>query len=71
MPTNPVARRVAEKVRAEVRRKGLTQCYLAQQLGTSQPFISRRLSGRVPFDVDDLAKIAELLDIPITELIAA
>jgi len=34
-------------------------------LGWKQTYMSRRLTGAVPFDVDDLAALAELLDVPI------
>jgi transcriptional regulator with XRE-family HTH domain len=35
-------------------------------LGWKQPYISRRLSGVIPFDVNDLAALARLLGIPVT-----
>lgn len=69
MPNNTTVERVAANVRAELARKGITQTDLAVKLNKSQPFISRRLSGRVAFDVADLASIAEVLNIPITSLI--
>lgn len=69
MPTDTTVERVAANVRAELARKGITQSDLAAKLNKSQPFISRRLSGRVAFDVADLASIATVLDVSITSLV--
>jgi len=69
MPTDTTVERVAANVRAELARKGITQSDLAAKLNKSQPFISRRLSGRVAFDVADLASIATVLDVSITALV--
>lgn len=69
MQNKPTVERVAANVRAELARKGITQTDLAARLEKSQPFISRRLSGRVAFDVAELASIAAVLDVPITVLV--
>lgn len=69
MQNKPAVERVAANVRAELARKGITQTDLAAKLDKSQPFISRRLSGRVAFDVSDLADIAEVLNIPMAVLV--
>lgn len=71
MQKNPAVERVAANVRAELARKGITQTDLAAKLAKSQPFVSRRLSGRVPFDVADLAAIASVLDITVADLVVA
>lgn len=39
---------------------------MAFELGWQQTYISRRLTGEVAFDVDDLAAIAEVLGVPVT-----
>lgn len=39
---------------------------MAIRLGWTQAYISRRLTGDVPFDVNDLAAIAEILEVPVT-----
>ena len=39
---------------------------MAFRLGWNQPFISRRLSGDIPFDVNELEAIAEVLEVPVT-----
>ena len=71
MQKNPAVERVAANVRAELARKGITQTELAAKLQKTQPFVSRRLSGRVAFDVADLASIATVLDISMAALVVA
>jgi predicted transcriptional regulator len=63
MQTNPSAI-VAATVRAELARRGQSQEALGQILNLSQSAVSRRLSGRKAFDVAELAKIAEHLEVP-------
>lgn len=71
MQKNPAVERVAANVRAELARKGITQTELAAQLNKTQPFVSRRLSGRVALDVADLASIATVLNISMAALVVA
>ncbi len=40
-------------------RRRVTQTDLAAALGKSQPYVSRRLSGEVAFDTDDLFRLAD------------
>ena len=65
------AERVAANVRAEMARQKISQVKLAETLRVSQPAISRRLSGRVALNVDELARIADILGVPVAELVAA
>jgi transcriptional regulator with XRE-family HTH domain len=60
---------VADNVRAEKARRGVTQAALAKALGMSQQALSRRLVGEVAFDVDELDIIARHLDVPTAELL--
>lgn len=69
MPNETYATRVAASVRAEMARRDVTQARLAEALGMTQPAISRRVSGQLPFDVDELHRIARFLDIPVSALI--
>ena len=62
-------RRIAANVRVEVARQHKTQAQLAHKLGITQPAMSRRMLGHVPFTGDELATIAAELDIPISILI--
>lgn len=63
--------RVAAEVRAELARASISGNRLAAILGQSQPYWSRRLSGKIAFDVDDLAAVAELLGVPMTKFFPA
>jgi transcriptional regulator with XRE-family HTH domain len=58
---------VAGEVRAHLARRGLSGNEAAMQIGWTQPYLSRRLSGRVPFNVADLATLAKFLEVPVTE----
>lgn len=57
---------IAGEVRAELARRRLTGRKIARALGMSEVYVSRRLTGQVPFNVNDLSAIAELLDVPIS-----
>lgn len=52
-------------------RKRISQAELADMLAVSQPAVSRRLSGRVALSVDELVAIANLLNIPLSELVTS
>lgn len=62
---------MAANVRAEMARQRISQVKLAETLCVSQPAISRRLSGRVALNVEELARIADILGVPVAELVAA
>lgn len=49
-------------------RKMIRQTHLAQQLGENDMWLSRRLRGDRAFDLDDLQRIAEILDCRIRDL---
>lgn len=72
MPDRESARgRVAAEVRAELARARVSGNKLAAVLGQSQPYWSRRLSGKVAFDVDDLDAVAGLLGVPVTRFFSS
>lgn len=58
-------------VKAEMARKGVNQTALAVALGISQPQVSARLRGVVPFDVNELHAVAAFLGVPIATLLPA
>ncbi|MEU9022359.1 helix-turn-helix transcriptional regulator [Actinomadura sp. NPDC048394] len=58
---------VAEEVRALLARRRLSARAAAQQLGWTPMYLSRRMNGSAPFNVDDLAALAQLLNVPITD----
>ena len=50
-------------LKAKMVSNGLTQRSLAESLGMSKNTLSYKLRGRRPFDVDEVARICELLHI--------
>lgn len=59
---------VAEEIQVLLLRRKSNPTQLAKRLGWSQSYISRRIVGDSPFDLDDLYAIAAALDVPITDL---
>jgi transcriptional regulator with XRE-family HTH domain len=49
-------------------RQSLSQLGLAIRLGWSQPYLSRRLTGKQPWSTSDLELIAWELGIPVADL---
>lgn len=70
MLNRTAAQRTAANVRAEMARKRITQIKLAESVGWSQGAVSRRLSGRVPFNIEELARVAEILGVTVADLVA-
>ena len=68
MHTNPSVQ-IGANVRAEMARRGLTQTALADRLHISQTQVSARLRGRVPFDVNELTRVAEVLGVSLSTLL--
>lgn len=68
MPTTPTALTGAN-VRGEMARKGINQTAMADALGVSQAAVSARLRGVTPFDINELATIARLLDVTVERLV--
>jgi transcriptional regulator with XRE-family HTH domain len=61
---------VAAEVRALMGRYQVSQERLGQAINLGQTGLSRRLRGKVPFDIDDLLAIAEHFGVPVTDLVA-
>lgn len=68
--THTPAQRIGANVRAEMARRGVSQTALAERLGMTQTAVSTRLRGKVAFNVDELAAVAEALEIPVARLMA-
>lgn len=74
MSTIPTPQR--EQVAGEVRalmgrgrnRRRVSQSQLAAALNIAQTSLSRRLTAEVPFDVDELAKVADFFGVEVSEL---
>lgn len=62
---------VAEEVRVAMVRKRVRGAALAQQIGRSEAYLSRRLTGNTAFDLDDLQAISDVLDIDVADLLPA
>lgn len=71
MPSDPLAKRVGANVRAEMARSNpkQTQKPFAKRIGMSQQSLSRRLSGEIPFDLEELERVAAVLGVPMTRLV--
>lgn len=61
---------MAEVVKTEVRRLGLTQHDVAAVIGKSQGAAWRRLSGVTPFSVDELERLAAHFGVALNALVA-
>lgn len=57
---------MARAVRAEAGRQDISQAEIGKAIGKSQGAAWRRLAGLVPFDVEELDKVAGLLGVPAT-----
>lgn len=62
---------VAGEVRAVMGRKRVRNVDLARGMEVSEPYISRRLSGEVALNLDDLEHIARILDVPVATFLPA
>lgn len=68
-PAGDARSRVAGEVRAWMARRGVTQTVLSAGVHIGQSQISKRLSGKIPFDVDELDRIAEFLGVDMLTLL--
>lgn len=55
---------------AQIDARGVTQMRLAAALQLSQPAVSRRMRGEVDWSLRELRVVAELLDVPLSSLLA-
>lgn len=66
--SDSLSARVAAEVRAQAARRGLNQTELGRILGLSQPQISGRMRGRMPFRLDEIDLLARHFGIDAAEL---
>lgn len=59
----------AGEIRAELARQQKTGGTLAREMKVSEAYISRRLTGEVALDLDDLERIAAILSVSIRTLV--
>lgn len=64
-----LSQRVAEEIRALLARRQIRQAQLARELGVSEQWISVRLRGVQPIDLDDLERIAKVLKCRVIDLL--
>lgn len=69
MSDRPLSVQIAAEIRKQLFLRDMTATQLGQQAGMTQPYISRRLTGATAFDVDDLQRIAEALDVQVADLL--
>lgn len=71
--TGPLARHIAQEVRAEMARQRVSQAALAERLGAdwTQRRVSRRVAGEVPIDLDELEQISSALGVPVAQFMPA
>lgn len=67
--STPVQERVAAEARAQLARRRISGRQVGAMLGWTPAYVSRRLTGQIPFSLSDLEALAMALDIPISELI--
>lgn len=61
--------RVAEEIRVLLTRRRMSGRKLAEALGVSQSAMSARLTGVTPIDLNDLEKIAAILNVEVLDLL--
>ena len=61
---------IAAEVRAEMARKQIGPGRLAADTLIPRSRLHRRLSGRLPFNTDELVLVAAVLDVAVSDLIA-
>ncbi|MCT2282589.1 helix-turn-helix domain-containing protein [Micromonospora chalcea] len=62
---------VAEEIRVLLTRRRMSQRQLAQALGVSPAWLNYRLTGTQAIDLNDLQRIADTLQVHVTELLPA
>ena len=60
---------VAAEIRAELARQRRSARKLAAELKWTVPYMSRRMTGEIPLDMDDIEAIAAALNVPLAALL--
>lgn len=60
--------RVAEEIRVLLARRQMSRSELSRRLGVSAMWVSDRLRGQTPIGLDDVERIAEVLEVSPAEL---
>lgn len=64
-----LTQRVAEEIRVAMVRKRMSGAGLARALGVSPAWISYRLTGSQPIDLNDLERLAVALEVEVVDLL--
>lgn len=64
----PLRSLIAGNILALMGRHRVSQRRLGEVLGLTQPPLSKRLAGKVAFDMDEIEAIAAFFDVPVTDL---
>lgn len=59
---------IAAEIRAVAARKQVTQITIAKAIGMSQPALSRRWVGEIPYDLATLEAVLKFLDVSLIAL---
>lgn len=60
---------VAKEIRVLLVRRDMKQAELATRMGVSEMWLSRRLRGAQPIDLNDLQRIADALSVEVVDLL--
>jgi transcriptional regulator with XRE-family HTH domain len=63
--TQSLPEHVTSAIRAEVRRQGVSQRWIGEQLGLSQPQIWERMHGEVEWRMSELERLAAAMHVPV------
>lgn len=66
-----LGRQLVAEIRAEMGRRQMSGVKLAEEVGVKQPYVSRRLTLKVPLDADSLELFARALGTTVTKWVAA
>jgi transcriptional regulator with XRE-family HTH domain len=66
--TPSLTERVAEEIRVVLTRRRLRQSHLARTMGVTEQWLSVRLRGVQPIDLNDLDRIAAALEVDVIDL---
>jgi transcriptional regulator with XRE-family HTH domain len=64
----PLGKRVAQEIRAEMARQGISQIALAEALGRNQTYVSYRLTCKKSLSLEEVEVIADILRVRIERL---
>jgi transcriptional regulator with XRE-family HTH domain len=66
-----LSEQVAEEIRVMMTRRRMSGRQLAQRLNVSPAWVSYRLTGTQPIDLNDLQQIADVLEVAVGDLLPA